>query len=209
MGSDAVSRTCYFPNPTPLEDIRLFLAPKRALSFLPLSLNIPPFNFSLFPLQQLHFFALLFLSFSPPPSVDLSCPHWLLCAGAPERWEIGKWRRTSDQSSLLLCFVVSLQRQHPYPDWKAISPFYALQCLPLTHTSVVCFVLAYHTGWHQPQIKPYRLILVSALSLFFLHFPQKAKLILITWCFKTVHIWLGVFWHLWNLKWNQMENTEW
>lgn len=198
VGSDAVSGMCSYPNLTQMEDIRLFLRfpTERFLSYPSPSTFFR--STSLFFLSNnFIFFALLFSSFSPPPSVDLSWPRWLLCAGAPERWEIGKWRRASDQSSLPLCFVVSLQRQHPYPDWKVISPFYALQCLPLT-PRVVCFVLAsYHTGRHQPHIKPDRLSLVSALSLVFLLFAQKAKLILITACFKTIHIWLdGFFWHL-------------
>lgn len=119
---------------------------KLQIEYIHLFLSLPtecfhshptPCTFSFFLSNNLIFSSLLFLSFSPPPSADLSWPCWFLCAGALERWEIGKWRRASDQSSLPLCFAVSLQRQHPYPDWKVISPFCALHCLHLTPLSCV------------------------------------------------------------------------
>lgn len=189
VGADVVSGIRYSPKLTlrklRIEDICLFLSFPTACF---LSYPSPSEFFwtpSLFFLSNnFIFFSLLFSSFSPPPSVDLSWPCWLLCAGALERWEIGKWRRASDQSSPPLCFAMSLQRQHPLSRLK--SHFTLLRSpLSASPTSVVCFVLAsYHTGRHQLHIKPDRLRLVSAWSLFFLQFPQKAKLILIPGCFK-------------------------
>lgn len=135
VGVDTASGKCCSPNLTTcklqIEDICLFLIlPTECFLSYPSTSFCTPSLFFLS--NNFIFFSLLFSSFSLPPSVDLSWPCWLLCAGALERWEIGKWRRASDQSSLPLCFAVSLQRQHPYPDWKVISPFYALHCLPLT-----------------------------------------------------------------------------
>lgn len=142
VGADAVSGMHCSPNPTlcklQIEDICLFLSlPTKCFLSYPSPSNFFFVHPHLFLSNNFIFFFLLFSSFSLPPSVDLSWPCWLLCAEALERWEIGKWRRASDQSSLTLCFAVSLQRQHPYPDWKVISPFYALHCLPLTPLSCV------------------------------------------------------------------------